>query len=118
MLKAWRIDPDGIKVVSGPLERLPRDREDRLATRVQDLRQSHSSALWPPGHPWTVGARTLNAPGPGLQEKSPGPLHPSVSCHPYFYPLKKKKKRICLLNHKKYTCKLILLYYVSKDEAV
>lgn len=85
MFKAWRIDPDGIKVVADPLERLPRDREDRLATRVQDLRQSHSSALWPPGHPWT-----LNAPGPGLQEKSPGPLHLSVSCHPYFYPFKKK----------------------------
>lgn len=87
MLKAWRIDPDGIKVVADPLERLPRDREDRLATGVQDLRQSHSSALWPPGHPWT-----LNAPGPGLQEKSPGPLHLSVSCHPYFYPLKKKNE--------------------------
>ena len=42
---AWRIDPDGINVLADPLQRLPSDGEDRLATGVQDLRQSHSSAL-------------------------------------------------------------------------
>lgn len=84
MFKAWRIDPDGIKVVADPLKDFPRYERTGY---YQGSRLKAEPFLCPLAS-WAF--LTLERPGPGLQEKSPGPLHLSVSCHPYFLPIKKK----------------------------